>query len=136
MKKLKKAIKNNLLKVNFNNSYFFLKNNSSKELNSSKIQNLTHSNIKKIGLKSVIDDNLLKFPLVLETFKNSKDLQKNLETSNPVITKFNNLVFKDKSCNLLIKSNSNLEFIKLRTSLFRITSLIVLIKGYLKLKNK
>ena len=136
MKKLKKALKNNLLKVSLNNSYFILKNTSSKKSNSNKIQNLTHSNINKIGLNNVIDSNLLKFPLVIETFNNSKSLQKNLKESNPIITKFNNLVFKNNSCDLLIKSNSSAQFIKLRTSLFRITSLIVLIKGYLKLNNK
>ena len=136
MKKLKKALKNNLLKVSLNNSYFILKNTSSKKSNSNKIQNLTHSNINKIGLNNVIDSNLLKFPLVIETFNNSKSLQKNLKESNPIITKFNNLVFKNNSCDLLIKSNSSAQFIKLRTSLFRITSLIVLIKRYLKLNNK
>lgn len=136
MKKLKKAIKNNLLKVNLNNSYFVLKNIPSKESNLSKVQNLTHSNIKKIELNNVIDTSLLKFPLVLETFNDSKSLKKTLENSNPIITKFNNLVFKDSNYNFLIKSNSNLQFMKLKSSLFRIMPLIVLIKRYLKLKNK
>lgn len=135
MKKLKKALKNNLLKVNLNNSYFILKNNRSKESNF-KAQNLTHSSIKKIGLDNVIDNNLLKFPVIIETFNNSKDLKRNLKNFNPIVTKFNNLTFKDNSCSFLIDSNSNIQFMKLRTSLFRITSLIVLIKRYLKLKNR
>jgi hypothetical protein len=136
MKKLKKSLKNNLLKINLNKSYFILKNTPQIDSTLNKVQTLTRSNIKHIGINDVVDTNVLKFPLVLETFNNFKDLQKILENSKPVIVKYNNLVFKNNSSNILTKFESHLQFLKLKTSVSSAVSLLLLIKGYLKLKNK
>ena len=136
MKKLKKSLKNNLLKLNLNSSYFVLQKVSSKELDSNNLRNLTRNNIKKIGLDTVVDSNTLKFPLGLKTCNNLKDLQKVIDNSTSVIAKLNNLVFKSSTCKFLIEYNSIMEFVKLKSSIFRIIPLVVLIKGYLNLKNK
>lgn len=136
MKKLKKSLKNNLLKVNLNKSYFLLKNTSLIDADLNNSRSLTRNNIKQTGLEETLDCNVLKFPLCLETFNNFNDLQKSLEKSKPVVVKFNNLVFKNNSSKILTNFNSHLQFMKLKTSVSNVVSLVVLIKGYLKSKNK
>ena len=68
-KKLKKSLKNNLLKLSVKNSCFILRNASSKDINYN-AQNLTSNTIHKIGLGSSLDISLLKFPLIIQSFEN------------------------------------------------------------------
>lgn len=145
MKKLKKSLKNNLLRINlkFNNSYFILKNTIKKDLIFSKSQTLTRSSVTKIGLNDLVDSTILKFPIILESFNYFEKLQNgiilhqsNKGNSSLILIKANNLIFNNISCHLLTQHNFNLQFLKLQNFLLKIVLMLVLIKKYLKSKNK
>jgi hypothetical protein len=136
-KKLKKSLKNNLLKLSVKNSCFILKNASSKDVDYN-AQNLTSNTISKIGLGSSLDISILKFPLIIQSFENSQLLKKNLVEDKlnlkkkvPILIKSNNLIFKDKNYEILVQQNFQNQMIKMRNSLSRILSLVVLLKFHL-----
>jgi hypothetical protein len=136
-KKLKKSLKNNLLKLSVKNSCFILKNSSSKDVDYN-AQNLTSNTISKIGLGSSLDISILKFPLIIQSFENSQFLKKhliedklNLKKKVPILVKSNNLIFKDKNYEILVQQNFQNQMIKMRNSLSRIMSLVVLLKFHL-----
>ena len=137
MQKLKKSLKNNLLRLSVKNSCFILKNASSKDVDYN-AQNLTSNTICKIGLGSSLDISILKFPLIIQSFENSQLLKKylvedklNLKKKVPVLIKSNNLVFKDKNYEILVQQNFQNQMIKMRNSLSTIMLLIVLLKFHL-----
>ena len=137
-KKLKKSLKNNLLRLNIKNSSFILKNVSSKDVNYD-VQNLTSNTITKIGLGSTLDISIFKFPLIIQSFKNSQLLKRNLvenkldlKKNTPILVKSNNLLFKDKNYEILIQQSFQNQLMKMRSSLSRIMLLLVLLKLHLR----
>lgn len=135
-KKLKKSLKNNLLKLSVKNSCFILRNASSKDINYS-AQNLTSNTIDKIGLGSLLNVSILKFPLIIQSFENSQLLKEHLVEDKlnikkvPILIKSNNLVFKDKNYEILVQQNFQNQLIKMRSSLSGIMPLLILLKFHL-----
>ena len=134
MQKLKKSLKNNLLILNTKSSCFVLRSISPKDV-TYKVKNLTSNTTDKIGLGSLLDTSVLKFPLCLQSFENSQDLKKNLienklnlKKNIPVLVKENNLVFKNKNYEILVQENVQTQLVKIRTFISRIIYCLMFLK--------
>lgn len=141
MQKLKKSLKNNLLILNTKSSCFVLKSISSKDV-TYKVKNLTSNTANKIGLGPLLDMSILKFPLCLQSFESSKHLKKNLigdelnlKKNVYILVKDNNVVFKNKSYELLIKENIHSQQVKIKSFVSRIIYCLTFLKFHLHQKK-
>ena len=133
MQKTKKALKNNLVKLQVKNSHFILKNSLQGNIDS-KRKTLTSNTISQTEVNRVVDSSSIKFPVVLETFKNLESLKKELTNikknsleRNLVIVKYNNLFFKNKSSSIIItKQDTDKTFILLKNLCYKIPYLFLL----------
>lgn len=139
MKKIKKALKNNLLRLSVKNPYFVIKNNLQKKIDL-EAKTLTGNTVHQTGVNRIIDVSSLKFPMVLKTFKNFEDLRRELVSiersrleTDLVIVKHNNLFFKNKVSNIiLVKQDAKKTFVLFQN----LTSKIVGLLNLLKLQQK
>jgi len=141
MQKLKKSLKNNLLVLNTKSSCFVLKSISPKDV-TYKVKNLTSNTTDKIGLGSLLDTSILKFPLCLQSFENSKHLKKNLiedklnlKKNVPILVKENNLVFKNKNYEILVEENVQTQLVKIKSFISRIIYCLMVLKFHLHRKK-
>ena len=147
MQKLKKSLKNNLLNSYIKDSFFVLTNVKKLEsnINSQKFyisQNLTKNTINQLDINLIIDVSVLKFPIQLKIFEtfnrlkiNLRDESAMLKIHSPIVVKANNLIFKNKTYELLICNYPNSQVFKLKNSIYPIVSVILLLKLYLSLKK-
>ena len=141
MQKLKKSLINNLLTLNTKSSCFVLRSISPKDV-SYKVKNLTGNTTDKIGLGSLLDVSILKFPLCLQSFESSKHLKKNLvenkldlKKDTPILVKENNLVFKNKNYEILVKENVQTQLVKMKSFISRIVYCLMFLKIHLHHKK-
>lgn len=139
MKKIKKSLTNNLLRLNVKDSYFVIKSNLQKKIDL-EAKTLTSNTIYQTGINRVVDVSSLKFPMTLKTFKTLKDLkddlmrtEKNCPENDLVVVKHNNLFFKNRvSDTILVKQDTKQVFIRFRS----LTSEIVDLLRLLRFKQK
>jgi len=137
-KKLKKSLKNNLLTLGTQTCCFVLRDVAQKDVEY-KVRSLTSNTMKKLGLGETLDTSILKFPLTLQTFKDSYSLKKTLIENNsdlkknsPIIVRANNFIFKDKTYQMFLQQNIHNQIVKMRRSIFSIVSLLLVLKFHLK----
>ena len=141
MQKLKKSLKNNLLILNTKSSCFVLKSISPKDV-TYKVKNLTSNTTDKVCLGSLLDLSKLKFPLCLQSFENSQHLKKNLiedkldlKKNIPILVKENNLVFKNRNYEILVKENVQTQLVKIKSFISRIIYCLMFLKFHLHNKK-
>jgi hypothetical protein len=141
MQKLKKSLKNNILKVAIQNSPPFFNIESGLNSKLDKTQNLyiskTLSNnfSKQDTVLNALIVSKFKFPLVLKFFKNKEDLNKYLNLpktkiglKNTVLTKVDRSLFKNNCYSIIRDNNSYQTFLQMKRSIFLFIELLKLLK--------
>lgn len=137
-KKLKKSLKNNLLTLDTQTGCFVLRDVAQNDIGY-KVRSLTSNTMKRFGLGQALDTSILKFPLTLQTFKDSYSLKKTLIENNfdlkknsLIIVRANNFIFKDKTYQVFLQQNIHSQIVKMRRSMFGIVLLLLVLKFHLK----